>query len=418
MKPVRIGIIGLGGYAGAHHHAVAELEARGEARLICTCDPQLGQFATQQEKWSFPRRGVRVFDDYRKMLETCHRDLDLLVVPTPIPLHAEMHRAGVELGLAVYLEKPPTLDFAELEQMIARDRPAKHATLVGFNFIIEQARQTLKRRLLAGEFGALRETRLEAQWARPSSYFRRNNWAGRLVAPDGRLVLDSCFGNAASHHVHNMLFWAGGPEQFSWAQVASVQAELYRTHAIEGADTFFVEAKSTAGVTMRFALSHACAGPAQQSETVVCERATIHYVTSKVVEIRWEDGRVERLGQTLFDPLVQNHVEYYRYLRGELPRPATTLVDSRPFVVLNDLAYVSSQRIHTIPLQLVSQVRNEQEQMDYFDIAGLSAAQAAFLIHGAWPSAAGWQRDLTRTVVTPDDLPRLAGVVRAMAGKP
>ena len=43
---------------------------------------------------------------------------------------------------------------------------------------------------------------------------------------DGRVVLDSCLGNALAHFVHNMLFWIGGPELLSWAQIAAVRAEV------------------------------------------------------------------------------------------------------------------------------------------------------------------------------------------------
>jgi predicted dehydrogenase len=415
MPPVRIGIIGLGGYAGSHHNAVARLEEQGHAKLVCTCDPQPAAFAAQQDKWNFAARRVRVFGDYRAMLDACHRELDVLVVPTPIQLHAEMHRVGVELGLAVYLEKPPTLDFLELEEMIARDRPAQRATLVGFNFIIEQTRLALKRRLLAGDFGAVRETRLEAQWPRPATYFSRNGWAGRLLTPEGRVVLDSCFGNAIAHFVHNMLFWAGGPELLSWVAPTTVRAELYRAHTIEGADTFFVEAGTAGGATLRFALTHACSGPTHQSETVVCEKATLHYVVGKAAEVRWTDGRVEKFTPAAFDPLVENHLEYYRYLRGESPRPATTLADCRPFVALNDLAYTASGRIAPIPPALVARVRNEQEQKDYFSVSGMSATQEAFLTHGLWPGAHGWERADPPAVVTMADLPRFHATVRAMA---
>jgi predicted dehydrogenase len=323
----------------------------------------------------------------------------------------------VELGLAVYLEKPPTLDYLELEEMIVRDRAAPRASLVGFNFIIEQTRQTLKRRLLTGEFGAVRETRLGAEWPRPTSYFARNSWAGRLLTPDGRVVLDSCFGNAIAHFVHNMLFWAGAPELLSWAQPNTVRAELYRAHAIEGADTFFVETGTASGATLRFALTHACSGPTHQAETVVCEKATLHYVVGKAAEIRWTDGRVERFTPAAFDPLVENHLEYYRYLRGASPRPATTLADCRPFVALNDLAHVSSGRIATIPPALVARVRNEQEQKDYFQVSGFAAAQEAFLTHGIWPGAHGWERTEAPAVVTIEDLPRFHATVQAMAKK-
>ncbi len=414
--PIRLGIVGMGGFAGSHHTAIARLEEKGHARLICTCDPNAAAFTGEQQGWKLAQRGVRIFQDYRTMLETCHAQLDLLVVPTPIQLHAEMHAAATALGLPVYLEKPPTLDHAELERMIANDARARKSSVVGFNFIIERLRLSLKERLLAGEFGAIRGATLAALWPRPASYFARNNWAGRLLAPDGRIVLDSCFGNAMAHFVHNLLFWTGGPDLLSWAQLAAVRAELYRAHAIEGADTFFVETDTTSGITMRFALTHACTGASSHCEMVLCDKAVIRYSVGRDLEIRWNDGRVERTPLEPFDALQANHLDYFRYLRGESPRPATTLADSRPFVALNDLAHVSSGRIAPIPPALVTGVRDEKEQKDYLDVAGMKSAQEAFLVRGVWPGANGWER-AAGDVATPADLARFHDVVRAMAGK-
>ena len=109
--PLRVGLIGMGGFAAAHHATVARLADRGECQLVCTCDPRAADFAAQQQLWKFDSRGVKVFDDYRVMLERCHRELDLVVTPTPIQLHAEMHAAAASFGLPSYLEKPPTLDY-------------------------------------------------------------------------------------------------------------------------------------------------------------------------------------------------------------------------------------------------------------------------------------------------------------------
>jgi predicted dehydrogenase len=413
-SPVRIGIIGMGGFASWHHATVARLEERGLARLIATCDPRPGAFADAQQAGRFGPRGVAMFADYRTLLETCHRDLDLVVVPTPIQLHAEMHGAITGLGLPAYLEKPPTLDYAELERMILADKQARKSSLVGFNFIVEKPRLALKERLLAGEFGGVRGATLSALWPRPASYFTRNDWVGRLFM-NGRVSLDSCFGNAMAHFVHNMLFWTGGPELFSWAQLAAARAELYRAHATEGADTFFVETDTTSGITMRFVLSHACAGPTTHVETVLCDQATLGYTVGSHAEVRWNDGRVERTALEPFDGLMENHLEYYRYLQGEIPRPATTLVDSRPFVALNDLAYVSSGRIAPIPPGLVTGVRDDKDQQDYLQVAGLPATMDQFLSRGLWPGANGWDR-AGGEVVTTGDLPRLDAVLRAMAG--
>jgi predicted dehydrogenase len=339
----------------------------------------------------------------------------MVVIPTPIQLHAEMHAAATALGLPVYLEKPPTLDYLELERMIQADARARKSSHVGFNFIIEKLRLSLKERLLAGEFGTIRGATLSALWPRPASYFARNNWAGRLIVDD-HPVLDSCFGNAMAHFVHNLLFWMGGPELFSWAQIAAVRAELYRAHAIEGADTFFVETDTSAGVTLRFAVSHACAGASTHCEMVLCDNAVLRYAVGGNIEIRWHDGRVEKAPLEPFDPLQENHLDYIRYLRGESSRPATTLADSRPFVALNDLAYVSSGKITAIPPAQVSGMRDEKEQKDYLHVASMVAAHDNFLVRGLWPSASGWGRE-PGEVVTLADLPRFHPTIRAMAGR-
>lgn len=415
--PVRIGIIGMGGFAGLHHDAVARLEERGHALLRCTCDPDAAAFESRRQAWNFARRGVEVFTDYRAMLDAFAGKIDMVVTPTPVHLHAEMHDAATERGLPVYLEKPPTLDWAELEKMIAADRRSPKASLVGFNFIVEKPRLALKERLLSGEFGAVRGATLSALWPRPAGYFTRDKWTGRLRY-GGRLVLDSCFGNTMAHFVHNLLFWTGGPDLFSWAEVAAVRAELYRAHgAAEGADTFFVEADTASGVTMRLALTHACAGPSVHAETVLCDDATLTYVVGQHAEVRWNDGRSERIPLVPFDGLAENHLDYYRYLRGETSRPATTLADSRPFVILNDLAYLSSGRIAPIPPALVTRVRDEIDQRDYLSVAGLAPTVEQFLNHGTWPGQGDWGGGVPG-VATPGDLPRLEEVVRGMERDP
>lgn len=409
--PIRVGIIGLGGYAMVHHQGLLKLESWNQARLVCTCDPRAEAFAEQQSALGFMQRGVKVFDDYRAMLDACGHELDLLVVPTPIALHAEMHRAGVERGIAVYLEKPPTLDSRELERMIAVDRAAKKATLVGFNFIIERARLKLKQRVLDGDFGVLREVHLMAQWPRPTSYFTRNNWAGRLLTPEGDVVLDSCFGNAMAHFVHNVLFWAGPRRLMSWGAPESVRAELYRAHAIEGADTFFVESSTAEGVVMRFALTHACEGDRVHYETLVCEYATIRYVVGGMAEIRWNDGRTESVFLDQFTPLVENHLDYYRYLCGHSERPATTLADSRPFVAINNLVYVSSGEITSFPVETVHATTNPKDGGDYLYVDGLIAALNGFLASGRFPGGVnGWRQACPRTVGQRD----LAGLMPAL----
>jgi hypothetical protein len=130
--------------------------------------------------------------------------------------------------------------------------------------------------------------------------------------------------------------------------------------------------------------------------------------------VRWSDGRMEKIAIEPFDALAENHLDYFRYLRDETARPVTTLVDTRPFVALNDLAYVSSRHIAAIPPPLVTPVRDNKDQKDYLHVASMATAQENFLGRGEWPGAAGWGR-ATGELATPADLPRVPEIVRAMA---
>jgi len=413
MKPLRVATIGMGGFAVSHHNVIHQLEAAGECQLICTCDPNPAAFAQRMLDLDFTGRGVRFYDHYLAMLDECTGGLDLVTIPTPVPLHAEMHRACVERGLAVYLEKPPTLDWRELEEMLVVEQRASRLTNVGFNYIDDPIRQELKGRILAGEFGAIRKIGLKGIWPRPISYYRRAPWAGRLMM-DERLILDSCMGNALAHHVHDALFWAGTGGLFSWAEVRSVNAELYRAHEIEGVDTVFASAVLQGGAVLEIALTHACDGVQMQQEWVVCEKATVHYAMGEEIRILWKDGRVEW-------SVAENNVwlndtlpAYFAYVRGLRDRPTTRLEDCRPFVYLCDLVYVAAGKIATVPETYLERSRTPDGTSENVAIRDIRPIVDQFFATGAFPSAQGVPWGSPGGYAGSEDLPVLPEVVRRM----
>lgn len=104
----RAAIFGMGGFARLHHESLQALEAEGTTQLVATCDLRPENFPELTA--SLEARGTRIYRDYHELLKNHAHELDFATVATPIPLHAPMHRACVEHGVAVYLEKPPTLD--------------------------------------------------------------------------------------------------------------------------------------------------------------------------------------------------------------------------------------------------------------------------------------------------------------------
>lgn len=412
-KVIRVAVIGMGGFAGSHQRAVKLLEEAGECKLVCSCDPDLGKFAEKMQEWEYAAREVQVFDDYQAMLKTCAKDLDMVAIPTPVPLHAPMHKACVAHGLAVYLEKPPTLDYQELELMSEVEKQAKLQTHVGFNHMVETTRHAVKQRVLKGEFGKLQEVGFRGLLGRTEGYFQRADWAGRLILRD-RLVLDSGMGNAMAHHAHNSLFWAGSPGLLDRADISYVEAEMYRAHEIEGTDTIFCRAKLINGVNLTMVFSHSCFDRSR-SEWLICENARINWDGGGGYKILWQDGREETFPAASTD-LTLNHQAYYAYLRGEKERPLTRLADTRSFVQLCDLVYVAAGQIHTVPAKYVRKTVLEGDQTKSLQIENLTEVTDTFLQDGIWPSKQAnvpWGRTGGRASLS--DLPRLNEVVRRMA---
>jgi len=191
MAPLRVGIIGMGGYARTLHTTVQVLEKQGECVLVCTCS-QRGAEAPEVEQFQMIERGAQIFTNYIDMLNAC--EIDIIVIPTPVDQHAPMHAECVRRGLAIYLEKPPTLNWAELQRMLTVEAAARSKCHVGFNYIVEPTRQDIKRRLLAGEFGRVQGVSLAVAWPRSSAYFARASWGGALVGDEsGELILDCLY---------------------------------------------------------------------------------------------------------------------------------------------------------------------------------------------------------------------------------
>ncbi len=382
---LKAAIIGLGGFAHAHHDALRVLEANGEVQVVATCDPHLGKFADTPLLADLKARGVHIYTDYRAMLDAHAGELDFVTIPTPIPLHASMHRACVERDLAVYLEKPPTLDYRELDAMIETERGARFQTQVGFNFIIEETRQNLKARLLAGEFGALKRAIFVGCHPRSESYFTRAPWAGRLRS-NGHLILDSCIGNALAHQIHNLLFWCGEGEILSWGEIKAVESQLYRAHAIENFDTVFARGLS-GQAEIWVGATHTGDGPAWQHEIVECEDARLVYA-GNTYQIYWHDGRHEE-GATdtnsVSNILVRNLSYFGHYLKGQELRPLTTLADSRPFVMLNDLILVAAGHITTIPDSFITRQTSPRDEV-FRTVEAIPAALDLFYQQGRFPS--------------------------------
>jgi len=419
---LKIGIIGMGGFAQAHHNAVYELEKRGILKLVCTCDPEKEKFQQMIDRLHMKERNIVIFDNYIDMLDNFRTNLNIVSVPTPIYLHAEMHREAVKRNLPVYLEKPPTLDYQELADMIRIDQNAEKKTNVGFNFIIQKARQKVKERILSNEFGRIKRITFLGMWPRPLSYFRRNDWAGKLIHRN-KVVLDSCFGNAISHYIHNILFWCGQNGILSWDPVETVQAELYRANDIQGTDTVFVIAATKTVRDIRIVLTHACGEKTDDIEKIFCENADIYFEgnaksengTMVKCEIKRKNGKKEIITEPNGNLLQENIFHYTRYVAGLEKRPLIRIEDTEPFVLMNGLIYAASKRINSIPKKYLDIVETGQNER-VVAIKNIRKIAEEFLDGAAFPSAQGVGWAEKGGIATKEEIKNLHQIIREIAG--
>jgi predicted dehydrogenase len=116
---------GMGGYS---------FDSAMRERFVAVCDVdekklagKLKQFGEKVKDQPAPK----VFHDYRKMLEECHRDIDVVLIATPDHHHAPAAIRAIHLGKAVFSQKPLGHNIYECYALAKAAREKKVATQMG-----------------------------------------------------------------------------------------------------------------------------------------------------------------------------------------------------------------------------------------------------------------------------------------------
>jgi predicted dehydrogenase len=250
--PVRVGLIGVTGYALAYFEGLTKLVEKGLVQWGAVTI--INRAEAQEQVAFFETAGIPIYTDYRDMLRERGSELDWVCVPTAIGWHARMTVDALAAGLPVLLEKPiaPTLQDVDIIQ--SAEQASGKMVAIGYQYSYADETWEMKRRLLAGEIGDIERIDGICLWPRPVSYYTRNYWSGRLHDGDS-WVLDSPLHNALSHLVNLILFFAGSDLE-GRADPSVVEAELYRGKPIESYDTVRTVATLDTGIEAAITLSH------------------------------------------------------------------------------------------------------------------------------------------------------------------
>ncbi len=197
---VRVAFIGVGNRGssllsgmlkvkGIRVVAIADLSAEARNRAAEHVATITGQAAPE------------TFDDFRKMLDQ-RKDIDAVVIATPVDTHKSLAVATLEVGKNVYLEKPVALNPAEIAQVEAAAKSAKGILQLGFQLRHDPARAASMAYLQSGALGKviyLHATRHTGDLPHSVDWYFDRKRSGDII------VEQAC-------HIIDLMVWAaGGP---------------------------------------------------------------------------------------------------------------------------------------------------------------------------------------------------------------
>jgi predicted dehydrogenase len=139
---LRVGQAGLGEWGKNLARNFADL-----ADLAWLCDPGDGKRAEFETR--YPQ--ARWAEAFEEML--ADPELDAVVVATPVPTHYELAKAALEAGKHVFVEKPPAMTGAEIEELVTLARERDLVLMPGHLLLYHPGVRKLKELVESGALG-------------------------------------------------------------------------------------------------------------------------------------------------------------------------------------------------------------------------------------------------------------------------
>ncbi len=196
MKPVRIGVIGLGAMGYAHCKNVRSLK---ETLLTCVCDNDGAAAKEKGEEFRVP-----YFTDYKKLAKSGLCDAVLVVIPHWF--HPDVTIYAFKSGLHVICEKPVAVTVSDVDRMIAAARRSRKKFAVMHQMRTEPFFRKAKEIMESGVLGRITRTLCIDPWYRTQAYYDSNVWRATWKGEGGGVLI-----NQAPHIIDLFILLGGLP---------------------------------------------------------------------------------------------------------------------------------------------------------------------------------------------------------------
>jgi predicted dehydrogenase len=178
-KPVRVGVVGLGGVAQLKHLPI--LASMDSVELVGFAEEESYKLSMMSEKY-----GVPGFVDTINLFQRIKPDVVLICTP-PIS-HLPIALTALRSGAHVIVEKPAARDLAETERMASAAKDTNKHIFVAMNQRFRQDVTVLKNFTDADELGDI--WRVRSGWEKRISSWQRSPWLAQKAISGGGVLLD------------------------------------------------------------------------------------------------------------------------------------------------------------------------------------------------------------------------------------
>jgi predicted dehydrogenase len=117
------------GAAGMAGNDLQNLANQPALQLVCAAEVDLSRWDGLKKR--FPDGKVKIYQDWRQMLDKEAKHLDSVNIGTPDHMHAPMAMSAMQLGLHAYVQKPLAHDLYEVRRLTEAAREKKLVTQMG-----------------------------------------------------------------------------------------------------------------------------------------------------------------------------------------------------------------------------------------------------------------------------------------------
>ncbi len=144
MARLRVGQAGLG-YWGKN--LIRNFDELADLRWLCDLSPEL------RAEYAHRYPDARVTGDYEELLGD--DELDAVVIATPVPTHYELAKQALEAGKHVFVEKPPAMRAAEMDELVALSEERELVLMPGHLLLYHPGVAKLKELVDSGDLGEI-----------------------------------------------------------------------------------------------------------------------------------------------------------------------------------------------------------------------------------------------------------------------